>query len=197
MSERPLSSSVLTELGESDYKLAILVYGDFPQGEVRFWSGYGPLLWDGSTYTGTLVPDDNGNFNTLLGLSLATETTDQKSSQAVFTMAGIPNSLNSQIADYDWQGNQCSAHLAFFDNNFQLISDPVVLFVGQMDSDEAQDDGEAFKVSITARNRMADVLRQRTYRFDHESQTALYASSGDAGFEFVSDIQTKELKWAA
>ena len=186
MSERTLHKDTKSALAENVVRPAILVYADFPAGEIRMWSGLGPLTVDGETWTGV------GN---LLGIEDVTETLDTGAGGMAVQLAGMPSEIFNRIEMADYQNRRATVAMLVFDSEGEAVGAPITLFSGMMDSDTVKDSGGEVSVTIALESALSDQLRPRVFRYDHEDQQTRYPQEEDKGLEFVASLQNLELKW--
>lgn len=174
---------ILAALSAETYRLLILAELDFPSGMVRVHSGVGEVIFNTNTYLGV---GQLGKISTL------EETAELRSSGFTLELSGIDPALLAISLNDDVQGRDAKIWLAFLDENHQIISDPVGPWLGRMDNLEGEL-GETATLQLNVENRMADWERPRIRRYTDADQQAEYP--GDKGFEFVNQMQEKEIPW--
>lgn len=184
---RDLNSPMTTAVDEQLVKPAILFQAEFSDGTVRMWTGVGDLSWDSQTWTGA------GNF---IQLGKIEETTDIKARGVSITLSGIPSSLISTALQSEYQGRFLTIWLMLFDKDTDaIVSDPVILFKGRMDTMEIDEGEETATIFLSAESRLIDFERKRNRRYTNEDQKIDYPN--DKGLEFVAAIQDKPIVWKA
>ncbi|MBI1208021.1 MAG: hypothetical protein GC191_12130 [Azospirillum sp.] len=183
MTER-LSGSPKAETFKSVVRPALLAELQFASGTSRAWSGIGTLHWNGEDWLGT---------GTLGRVSTVTETIDLKAVGARFELSGIPSDLLTHMVGEPLQGRRALLWLAFFDEDWVLVPEPVLLFRGFMDSVELRDGGQTSSIALNVENRLADLSRARVRRYTDADQQAEFP--GDLGFSFVASMQDLQLLW--
>lgn len=186
MNERPLTEEMREAVMAPLVRPAFFYFADFPTGAVRLWSGLGSIEWQGETWVGC---------GDLLAIEEVTETTDSAQHGLRARFSGIPSSVFSPVMMGDYVGRDAKFWLAAFDENGALISEPYLLFSGEMDSDTINDDGSSCVITITIQSDLSDHLKARIGRYTHEDQQTRYPDSGDRGFEFVAALQTANIEW--
>lgn len=186
--ERPLDPDTKAALAENAVRLALLVYADFPDGEIRMWSGTGSLFAEGN---------DWGGVGGLLAVEDITESTDTAQNGMAVRLSGIPSELFSTISLGNYQNRRAYVSLLVFDSDMEPLGAPVRLFSGLMDSDTVKDSGAEVSVTIAVESAMSDQLRPRVFRYTHEDQQTLYAGAGDKGLEFVASLQNLQIRWGS
>lgn len=163
--------------------------------ELNLWSGVGDLTYDSETYTG--VGD-------LLNISAVTETSDMQASGINVTLTGVKSSLVVIAKDHEYQGRAITVMLGAFDASGDLVADPTVIFAGFMDTMTISESGQTSTISIACENKLIAFERAKVRRYTAEDQKIDYPlklANGDpnpnydAGFEFVTAIQNKDIIW--
>jgi hypothetical protein len=179
-----LSGLAAAEPFKSVVRPALLVELRFLAATVRVWSGVGPLTWDGQTWLGT---------GTLGRVSSVEETLELKAAGASFQLSGVPSDLLTHVLGEPIQRRLVLMWLAFFDENWTVVPDPVLLFRGKMDTVEIADGGPTATVTLFAESALRDLERARVRRYTDQDQQAEYP--GDLGFAFVTALQETNLLW--
>jgi hypothetical protein len=141
--------------------------------------------WDGNTYVG------GGN---LVGVDPVSESADQQAHELKYRLAGIPPEYLSIALTEHYQGRDAFLYWALMDADHKVVSDPVLLFKGRMDSMEIVL-GQQGVITLTAQSRLADWSRARVRRYNDADQQAEYP--GDKFFEYQEQMVSVELLWGA
>lgn len=182
---RDLTAGVSAELASEKVRWVMFYEGEFTSGFLRLWGGLGDKVWDGKTWSGA------GN---LLGMSEVTETAGIVSQRSTLSLSGIPSSLLSLVHQAKIDGGKPgNVWLGTLDASDAVIADPYLAFSGRLDVPEIALGGETCTIAITYESRLADLLRPRVFRYDHETQQIFYP--GDRGFEYVASLQDQVLEW--
>lgn len=181
---RDVSAAFRAALAEADLRPVIFFEGVFASGTLRLWSGLGAITWAGQSWAGA---------GTLLGIGSIGETGDVVASGTTISLSGVPLQMVQLAIEDARQGLPGRVWLGLRDTDGRIIADPVLAFSGRLDVPEIIDNEESCTVSITYESRLIDLNTPREWRYTHESQQALYP--GDLGFEYVTAIQDKEIKW--
>jgi len=182
---RDLSVDAAAAVAASAIRLANLVRLEFDSGIVRFWSGIGPLVWDGQTFTGA---------GQLGAISAAEESAETKATGRVLTLSGISSGMIAIALGEHYQGRFVTSWIALLDSNWALISDPICDFSGRMDVMSVADEGETCTITVSAGNRLIDLERaDETSYYTDADQQAKYP--GDRGLEFVGALQEAVIIW--
>lgn len=179
-----LSGAAQAEPFQDVVRPALLVELQFVTETVRVWSGVGPLAWDGQTWAGV----------GLLGrVSAVEETLELRAAGASFQLSGVPADLIHHVVAEPIQRRQVRLWLAFFDADWQLVPEPVLLFSGRMDTVEIQDGGPTATITLYAESRLRDLERARLRRYTDADQQAEYP--GDLSLAYVAPLQELSILW--
>ena len=80
-----------------------------------------------------------------------------------------------------------------FDTNKSVIADVYTLFKGKMDIMKIDEGAESATIVLNLENRLIALDRPKERRYTHEDQQLSFR--GDLAFEFVPDLQDKEIIW--
>ena len=161
---------------------------EFSTGTLRFWNGYGDLTMTagGSSNTFTGLGD-------LMNVSAIAESDQIEAIGASLSLTGIKSSLISAALSANYTNRNASIFLGLFDTNKSVIADVYTLFKGKMDIMKIDEGPESATIVLNLENRLIALDRARNRRYTHEDQQLSF--SGDLGFEFVPDLQDKEIIW--
>jgi hypothetical protein len=180
---RDLTSAVVAETQSRQVEPFLLFEGDFIDGQVRAWSGYGDLSWNGKTWQGT---------GTLLSVSDITEDKEISAKGVNILLDGIPSELISLALSNCRQGANGSVYLGFIKDN-AIVNNPILLFEGKLDVPVINEGGDTSSITISYESRLIDLLRARENRYTDEDQKREFP--GDLGCEFVVSLQDKNITW--
>lgn len=176
---RTVPSSILTALSQSEVQPFYAVEFDFDSLPVRFWTGYGDRTIESNTYTGT------GNLLSIGGLE---EVADMSAKSATLTLSGVPSELVALALTEPYQNRQCRILFGVVNS-----SDIVEVFSGYMDKMTIEDSGDASTITLTVESKWVKLDRPNIRRYTSESQKSRYST--DTFFDWVSDLQDKEIVW--
>jgi hypothetical protein len=161
---------------------------EFSTGTLRFWNGYGDLTMTagGSSNTFTGLGD-------LMGVSAVSESDQVEAIGATLSLTGIKSSLISAALSANYTNRNASIFLGLFDTNKSVVADVYTLFRGKMDIMKIDEGAESSTIVLNLENRLIALDRPKERRYTHEDQQLSF--SGDLGFEFVPDLQDKEIIW--
>tara|TARA_B100001093_G_scaffold161054_1_gene153480 strand:- start:3290 stop:4090 length:801 start_codon:yes stop_codon:yes gene_type:complete len=152
--------------------------------ELNVWSGVGDLTYGGETYLG--VGD-------LLGISQIQETSDISASGMNVSITGVKSSFLVIAKDHEYQGRPITVRLGAFNASGSLVSDPIIVFSGFMDTMTIAENGEYSTITIAAENKLVAFEKTKVRRYTAEDQKIDYPT--DKGFEFVTAIVEKQIMW--
>lgn len=183
---RDITVGVITESKKATgAKPFLLTKLEFDAGDLRLWSGRGPLEFNSEIYTGV---GDQGK------ISGVEEGIDQRAFGIALEISGVPAANLALALDEELQNRKAQIWLGFFDSNYALVTSPVLLFKGRMDTMDIKL-GKKGVITVTAESRLIDWGRPRIRRYTNADQQERFP--GDKGFEFVSDTTEKEIVWGA
>ena len=160
----------------------------FNTGTLYLWNGYGDITMTagGSSNTFTGLGD-------LISVSPIGESDQVEAIGASLSLTGIKSSLISAALSALYTNRNASIYLGLFDANKSVVSDVYTLFKGKMYIMKIDEGAETASITLNIENRLIVFDRPKERRFTHEDQQNRFA--GDLGFEFVPDLQDKEIIW--
>jgi len=181
---RSLGTDFSNALTSDELNPFFAVKMDFAGGSVRLWGGYGDITIDGEVYTGA------ADF---LGVSEVDETSEIKAAGINVSLSGIPSSLIATALTDNYQGREIILYFGTLTDAGAINNTPYILFKGRMDVMNIQESGNVANVNITGESRLIDLEIARERRYTSEDQKIDFPD--DKGFEFVADLQNKEIVW--
>jgi hypothetical protein len=172
---------------------------------LRMWTGQGTLvLEDGTQWVG---------LGQMLNISSIEETSEIAVKGATLTLSGVPSEVLSLALSEPYQGRVCNIYFGTFvqgsllqeSASYILLQDGSrinledqsktfsELFSGYMDQMNIEESGETSTIQLLVENKLIDLERARVARFTSGYQKSIYA--GDLGFDFVEDLQDKQISW--
>jgi len=152
--------------------------------KLYLWNGIGNLVVSGITYVGA---------GTLLSIGEIAETSELQANGITVTLEGITDPLLAKARDVDYQGRELKVLLGAMDSSNGVISNPVVVFSGFMDTMVINDSSETATIQVAVENRLIEFERTRVRRYTAEDQKIDYPN--DKGLEFVAEMAEKEIVW--
>ena len=185
---RGLSSGMEIVALAQEVKPLVLVEALFdsnaPTSYIYLWNGIGDLAHDSKTYLGA---------GDLLSISSIEETVELRASGITLQLSGIGDPLLSKAKTEDYQGRELTVKLGAFSATNTIVTDPIIVFSGFMDTMTIQDDGTTGTIALTVENRLIEFEKARVRRFTDNDQRIDYPN--DDGLEYVSQIQEKAIVW--
>ncbi len=181
---RSLTSSMQTAVTADLVRPIILVECAFDSGDLNLWNGIGTLTVSGTDYVGA---------GTLLAIGEIAESSELQANGITVTLSGITDPLLSKARDEDYQGRELKVLLGAMDSSNGVISAPVTVFSGFMDTMVINDSSETATIQIAVENRLIEFERTRIRRYTAEDQKIDYPN--DEGLEFVAEMAEKEIVW--
>ena len=188
MTIRALTSGMQTAIAAGTVRPVIFFEGIFDSGGsdsyLRLWTGLGTIAWSGHNWIGA---------GELMGIGNIDETTDLSAVGFTITLNGMP-SVDIGLALNDIrQGRAGKLWLGCFDASGNLIADPYPLRRGRLDYSVVDESGDTCTVRIQYEDRLIDQERPRECRYTSADQQIDYPA--DLGFEFVPNLQDKQIQW--
>ena len=185
---RDITSAFNTAITNQVVKPIIALELDFSDGILRLWNGYGNLTMtvDGSSQTFTGQGD-------MLGVSEVEESSTLSMSGVTLTLAGIKSSLISTALGANYTNRNGSIYLGLFDTSNNVIADVYTLFKGKMDVLNIQEGAETAVITLKLESRLITFEKPANRLYTLEDQQVDFSS--DLGFEFIPDLQDKEIIW--
>ena len=185
---RDITSAFNTAIKSTNVRPIFAIELEISDGTLRFWGGYGSLTMtaggSSKTFTGT---------GDLLGFTPTQETSTLQMSGITISMTGIKSSIISSILSAQYTNRNGTLYMGLFDTNKSVIADVYTLFKGKMDVANIQEQADSSIVTLNIESRLVqfDLPLNRLYTL--EDQQVDFAN--DLGFEFIPDLQDKEIIW--
>lgn len=190
MALRNLSPAVVSLILAKKVKPAIFLYGDFPSGARRIWTGRG-------NYT-----DDEANVwvgtGALVAIKSIQETVDTAAQGLEVTLDGLDDSLILELTGQPYSGRSAEVLLGFWDFNVlplrvTMLEEP--LWRGFLDTDDVTMGEKENSLTIFCEHRLVDLLRKREVRYTDQDQQYLNPGEGDTGLSKIEVIQDRSVTW--
>ena len=152
------------------------------------WNGYGDITMTagGSSKTFTGAGD-------LLGISEIEESDILSMSGVTLTLSGIKSSLISTALSAQYTNRNGAIYLGLFDTSANVIADVYTLFKGKMDVLNISEGQQTTMIQLKLESRLVSFEKASNRMYTLEDQKVDY--SNDLGFEFIPDLQDKEIIW--
>jgi len=180
---RDLTAAVQAAADAGHVRVVVFADFDFASTVLRFVAAPYNITYNGNVYTGT------GHLGRV---SQVEEGSEQRAYQLKFEISGLDPSVVSVALSEDYQGRPCNLYLGVYDDNYQIIADPVLLFAGLMDTMDTEA-GATAKITIVANSRLIRWEESSGMRFNNAMQQQRYPD--DKGLEFMEQMVEKEIVW--
>ena len=187
MSVRSLSPTMVARIKAGIVKIVIFVYADFPGSPRRYWTGEGPITWDGHVWDGV------GN---VLGFDTITENTDSASKGMAVRVNGLDSDFVNDLLNTNYQGRDAIIYMGLWDHaeqDLEMMDDP--LWKGILDTDQIKDEGKKASIVVRGENKMRNQLQKKEFRYTDADQHLLYPDAGDTSMNKIEQIQDVSIPW--
>lgn len=183
MSTRTLSAATQTAIAQAQLTALMFVELDFASGYLRLTTAGHDVSWNGYTWTGVGL---------LGGVEPISEDTALQANGIRLTLSGVDSAIIAIALQEAYQGRQARIWLAFVNDSGAIVADPLLVFVGRMDTMQVQD-GDTATIILNLENELAAWDRPRVRRFTDADQQAEYP--GDLGLQFVTEAAQRTVSW--
>ena len=185
--DRGASSEFIAEILKSSNQPVYLVEVWFDDGTIRMTDAWINVLWSTNTYTA------NGHF---LGFSGLSETSDMSIPNVTVQVSAVDQTWISIALSKPYIDRRIAIYKAFLDYRLAIISNPLLVFDGRIDSMEISDDPNngTCTIAVTASSQWVDFQRTPG-RHTNDPEEQIWFP-GDRGFQFVTNIN-REIKWGS
>ena len=170
---RDITSAFNTAIKDTVVQPIFAIELEFSDGTLRFWTGYGDITMtaggSSKTFTGT---------GDLLNISPIGESSTLQMQGITVALTGIKSSLISSALTAQYTNRNGTLYMGLFNSSGAVVGDVYTLFQGKMDVLNISE--VSFELPL---NRM----------YTLEDQQVDYST--DLGFEFISNLQDKEIIW--
>ena len=171
---------------------------EFSDGTLRFWNGYGNLTMtaggSSKVFTGAgdmLGASEIEESSTLKVIKQVSSTLSM--SGVTLTLAGIKTSIISTALGANYTNRKGAIYLGLFDTSNNVIADVYTLFKGNMDVMNIQEGSDTCLITLKLESRLITFEKPSNRMYTNEDQKIDFTS--DLGFEFIPDLQDKEITW--
>jgi len=179
---RGLTSAVNTELATDSLNPVTLVYLGVGSGS-RYTDHYKDITYDTNTYTASSL---------FMDASAVSESSEVEVTNIELRFSGADQIIISLFLNNNYMNKDVEVYKGFLDSSQSLISDPFLLFKGQIESFSVDESINQSDVSIVATSHWSDFERQQGRKTNTNSQQIYF--DGDVGFDFASQA-IAELRW--
>jgi len=185
---RDITSDFNTAIKDTVVQPIFAIELEFSDGTLRFWTGYGDITMtaggSSKTFTGT---------GDLLTISPIGESSTLQMQGITVALTGIKSSLISTALTAQYTNRNGTLYMGLLNSSGAVIADVYTLFKGKMDVLNINEGAETSTISLNIESRLVsfDLPLNRMYTL--EDQQVDFSS--DLGFEFIPDLQDKEIIW--
>ena len=180
---RTITIAANNEAKADQLKLITLAELSFASGYVRAHSGVGNFVYNGNTFFGV------GAYG---GISGVKEGSNLEAEKITATLSGVDPAYISIALNEQYQGRPANFWIGFLNATEQLITDPVLVFGGRIDTMNIQL-GQVGEVTISVINKLADWAKPKVRRYNDSDQQSIFP--GDLGMQYVERAAEKTLFW--
>ena len=181
---RTTTPEVDAAFASGNVPLLLLVKLNFASGPLYATNAGCVIGWNGYTWLPNLLGE----------IDAITEGATLEANGVGFGLSGISATLLATAMSEYYQGRLAQLWVAPLTDQYQVIADPVLVYVGKMDTATITM-GSTAAISMTTENRFIDLDRARVRRFNSEDQAIDYPN--DRGFDFVPSLVEANIKWGA
>jgi hypothetical protein len=184
MAGRDLSAAFIAEITAGGLAPIALLEAHFDSGNINLWTGVGDLVTGGKTYVGTCG---------ILSISQIQERKKITANGLSVTLNGLDNSILTLVEDEPFHGRTFEMYLAVLTEAGAVVADPYLMFEGFMDFVKIKDDAKTITIDMNIENVLISLERPLDTKYTSEDQKRDYPN--DTFFDFIADIQNKEVIW--
>lgn len=183
---RDIDSATATASQAEAIHPVLFVHLAFDDGDIRFHSELGDLVFGGNTFTGA---------GRLGGVSSMDEDSELSRTPLTLTLSGIPTDLLAGVLNQHFQGRTATVYLGYLDlTTRQLVADPAIMYRGRMDTPQVER-GDTLSITLSVESRFAAWDRPLSRRYNNADQQSRYP--GDKGLEFVEQSVDRNIFWGS
>ncbi len=185
---RDITSDFNTAIIDTVVQPLFAIELEISDGTLRFWNGYGNITMtaggSSKVFTGA------GDF---LGISPISESSTLQMQGINILLTGIKSSLISSILSAQYTNRDATLYMGLFNTSGSVIGDVYTLFKGKMDVCNITENGETSNISLNVESRLIvfELPKERLYTLEDQQ----IDFSSDLGFEFIPELQDKEITW--
>lgn len=181
-----MSADMLAAMSAGQLLPVLFVYGEFADGPVRLWTGYGPINWNGHVWSG---------IGTLLTVSSIEEGADVNARGISLGLSGFNANLLSLALGQVQQGLPVVVYLGLFypGSPWAIIPDPLIAWAGRMDQPAIDVLNTTASINLNCENRLVAMNVAVDRRYTNEDQQRDWP--GDSGLSFVNTAVGANTYW--
>lgn len=176
---RTVPAALLTALAQPTVQPFYAVEFAFDSNPVRLWTGYGERTVAGNTYIGA------GQLLNIQGLA---EVADLSAKAITISLSGAIQDLVALALTEPYQRRRVRVYFGAVD-----VTDVVEVFSGSLNTMPIEDGVDITTISATVDSKLVETEKSSNLRYTPETQKSRFV--GDTFFDYVSDIQDREIVW--
>ena len=185
---RDITSDFNTAIKSTVVQPIFAIELEFSDGTLRFWTGYGSITMtaggSSKVFTGT---------GDLLSISPVEESSTLQMNGISVALTGIKSSLVSTALSAQYTNRDAALYMGLYNASGSVIADVYTLFKGKMDVLNITEQADTATITLNIESRLVSFEQPLNRMLTLEDQQVDYSS--DLGFEFISDLQDKEIIW--
>jgi hypothetical protein len=185
---RDITSDFNTAIKSTVVQPIFAIELEFSDGTLRFWNGYGSITMtaggSSKVFTGT---------GDLLSISPVEESSTLQMNGISVALTGIKSSLVSSALSAEYTNRDAALYMGLYNTSGAVIADVYTLFKGKMDVLNITEQADTATITLNIESRLVSFEQPLNRMLTLEDQQVDYSS--DLGFEFISDLQDKEIIW--
>jgi hypothetical protein len=181
---RDITTTFLNALIAPVIRPALFFQVTFANETVYFWTGTYPITWNYQEWVG---------LGGALTLSPVEEVATVEAKGISISLSGIDNNLLNEAVSQFQVGLPVFVYFGLFDENGNLLPNPVNCFAGFTDQPTVDMDANTSTITMAVESRLMDMNVPIPYRYDAITQAVLYPN--DMAFSFVNSIQNVQFYW--
>jgi|TARA_X000001382_G_scaffold125238_1_gene110525 hypothetical protein len=185
---RDITSDFNTAIIDTVVQPIFAIELELSDGTLRFWTGYGNITMTAGG--SSKVFSGLGDF---LGISPVSESSTLQMQGINILLTGIKSSLISSILSAQYTNRDATLYMGLFNTSGAVIDDVYTLFKGKMDVCNITENGETSNISLNIESRLVvfELPKERLYTLEDQQ----IDFPNDVGFEFIPELQDKEITW--
>ena len=185
---RNLPSAIKTELAKDGIAFADLVELHFPTVQL-LTNAQIPVFTTTPTSGGAQTYTSNGN---LLSFDLIQETGEAKVNQLNISLSGCSQTFTDLFLNNAYVDKRVVIYRVFFDDQLQIISTPVMMFDGEIQSFSINETGETSTVFVSSASVFYEFEKVNGRRTNETSQQGFFPN--DRGMHY-SSLTLDDILW--
>ena len=183
---RSLTTAVKNELATNDIRPVHLITIGFDT-PINITDCSFPLT---SSVSGSSVTYSSSDF--ILGISNHTEETDITKSSITINLSGADQTFISTVLNENVINDEVTIYRAFLDDSNSIIADPLLLYKGNIENFEIQENEKDSAVGLSIVSHWADFEKKNGRKTNNTSQQRFFST--DVGMDFASQT-VQDIKW--